>query len=401
MEDRLFRVTVKNRKPSVLFLTPGASRVGGNIFLLNFLRWASEYSDLKFITLYGHGGDLEPEFQKLGPAFNLGYGSGDVSAVVKNLQRVDKLLGLHQARVIRALKRFDIGLIYSNAVINHDAMAALTDLDVPVVAHCHELETLIQKHGLDNFERLKKRSSHFVAVAEAVRDNLVERHGIDRSSVELLHEFIPIQELANSEADQRRSQTRADLGIPENAFVVGGSGTMYWRKAPDVFIQIAARLKRLIPNREIRFLWIGGARAGDAALIEARYDADKLGISDMIQFVEHLPDPTGHLAAIDVFALTSREDPYPLVCLEAASFAKPIVCFKDAGGMPEFVRNDAGFVVPFLDIDGFADRLFELGNSPELVSKLGSIAKKRVLKDHDVNVCGPKMISIIDRFLKE
>ena len=41
-----------------------------------------------------------------------------------------------------------------------------------------------------------------------------------------------------------------------------------------------------------------------------------------------------------------EEDPYTLVCLEAAALEKPYVCFEGAGGSPEFVEEDCGFVVP-------------------------------------------------------
>ncbi len=45
----------------------------------------------------------------------------------------------------------------------------------------------------------------------------------------------------------------------------------------------------------------------------------------------------------------------PLVCLEAAEAALPIVCFDHRdGGMPSFVENDAGIVVPYLDTAAMA-----------------------------------------------
>ncbi|CAN5603250.1 hypothetical protein BH20ACI4_BH20ACI4_33300 [soil metagenome] len=41
----------------ILFITPGAESFGGNIFLLNFLRWFKEISRIPFVTLYGDGGE--------------------------------------------------------------------------------------------------------------------------------------------------------------------------------------------------------------------------------------------------------------------------------------------------------------------------------------------------------
>jgi glycosyltransferase involved in cell wall biosynthesis len=82
--------------------------------------------------------------------------------------------------------------------------------------------------------------------------------------------------------------------------------------------------------------------------------------------------PADYMAAADVFVLTSREDPYPLVCLEAAALEKPIVCFEGGGGTPEFVEADCGFVVPYLDIIGMADRVISLLDSPDCRDNLGA-----------------------------
>ncbi len=387
------------KKKTVLFLTPSASSVGGNIFLLNFLRWFKANSDISFVTLYEYGGDLESEFAKLGSAYCFDYSWEGLSPYRTNLQRIDKMFGVRQKKMIREIVSHQIGLIYSNAVINHRTFAAVSHIPAPVVAHCHELETLIQKHGIENFETLKSRCSHFVAAAEAVRTNLVERHSIPAGSIDVIHEFIPVVERGDAEINSMRAAVRTELNIPVDAFVVGASGTMYWRKGPDLFIQIASRFKQKFPGRPFKFIWIGGARAGDASLIEARYDAEKLGLADDVLFIEHLRDPVPYYAAIDAFALTSREDPFPLVCLESAALGKPIVCFADAGGMPEFVRDDAGYAVPYLDVDAFAARLTELARDPAMSARLGAAARGRVKADHDVTVLAPKMLAIIEKYL--
>jgi glycosyltransferase involved in cell wall biosynthesis len=95
--------------------------------------------------------------------------------------------------------------------------------------------------------------------------------------------------------------------------------------------------------------------------------------------------------------LTSREDPYPLVCLEAAALEKPIVCFAGAGGMPEFVENDCGFVVPYLDIAAMADRVTFLLNSPERRLAMGVVARRKVEQNHDICAIGPRIMEIIEK----
>jgi len=98
--------------------------------------------------------------------------------------------------------------------------------------------------------------------------------------------------------------------------------------------------------------------------------------------------------------LVSREDPFPLVCLEAASLGKPIVCFDKAGGMPEFVEDDCGFIVPYLDTEAMAEKIIELIKNPELRQRLGERARKKVKERFDVEVQAPKIFSLIQRTMK-
>jgi glycosyltransferase involved in cell wall biosynthesis len=97
--------------------------------------------------------------------------------------------------------------------------------------------------------------------------------------------------------------------------------------------------------------------------------------------------------------LPSREDPYPLVCLEAACHGKPIVCFDGAGGMPEFVREDAGRVVPYLDAAQAGRGIVELGTDPALRAALGARGRERVVNESAIEIIGPQIAAQISGVL--
>ncbi len=100
-----------------------------------------------------------------------------------------------------------------------------------------------------------------------------------------------------------------------------------------------------------------------------------------------------YLKAGDLFILPSREDPFPLVCLEAAMCGLPVLCFRDAGGMPEFVEEDAGFVVPFEDTKKLAEKIVQLHDDPELRERLGRQAREKVHARHVTPIASPKILS--------
>ncbi len=383
----------------ILFITPGAQSFGGNIFLLNFLRWYRRNGGHDFITLYGFPGDLNASFAELSRTFQYYFSEGDSSFARKAAGKFANRLELRRAFLKSTISREDIGLIYSNAVTNSRMLSTFDHLDVPVISHCHELESLIRLSGIDDFNRLRDRTSHFVAVSDAVRRNLISNHEIDAEKISLIHAFTPIHNIASDEITSKRNHVLNELELPSDAFIVGASGTLNWRKAPELFAQIAHAVKIITANAPIYFVWIGGAAKNDFRLFELNYDAERLGVADRMRFVEHKTDPLDYFAAIDVFAMISREDPYPLVCLEAASLGKPIICFADAGGMPEFVEEDCGYVVPYLDLGAFAERIVGLYADRETLRLLGDNANRKVRARHDIEIAAPAVAALIERFL--
>ena len=391
---------MKNKANSkILFITPGASRAGGNVFLFNFLKWFKRNSDIPFLTIYGHGGELEEEFKGLSKAFKFDYEPRPESFFSRPASAIFRRVKWRERLLARQIAQENINLIYANAVTNYQILNALPDLRVPLISHCHELESVIHRTGLEGFEQTKKRTSHFIAVSEAVRKNLIENHQIPSEKISLQYGFIPIENFSEDELSEKNKRIREELEIPENAFVVGASGTVYWRKAPELFVQIAAAVHRRNRETPIYFVWVGGAEKGDFRFFEMEYDVKKLGLEKYVRFLEHKPNPLDYYAALDVFAMVSREDPYPLVCLETASLGKPVICFAGAGGMPEFVENDSGFIVPYLDIEGVAERILELYGNPNLREKMGASAARKVRERHDILTSAPRAVRIINKVL--
>jgi glycosyltransferase involved in cell wall biosynthesis len=205
----------------------------------------------------------------------------------------------------------------------------------------------------------KQVTDQYVACSRVTLDNLVETEGVDKERTTLCHAFIAVDESELERARADRRLTRLRLGIPPDALLVGGVGTMDWRKGPDLFVQLAAMVTRRLSDRDIRFVWVGGDSDGPnrGGLV---VDAQRLGLGDRISFIGPLDRPAELFAAMDVFALTSREDPFPLVMLEAASAGVPLVCFAGGGGAPEFAIPDAGLVSPYLDVADMAESVIRL-----------------------------------------
>jgi len=360
-------------KPGILFVSHDASRTGAPIFLLNLITRLAGRLNIAFTILLARGGELEPEFRKLGTTLVLG-GPNEIDP-----------------SVLDALKQRNIRLAYFSTITNGALQARLKVLGCPVLCHVHELAFSIEHFfGERNLKQVLASTDLFLAGSKAVQADL--ERWVKPHRVALAYPFIDVH--ANQQAV---NPTKPPLDLPRGAVVVGACGTISWRKGTDLFIQLAQRVLAT-SDVPVVFVWLGGPLA-QAEYRGLRYDIEHTGIERHIIFTGHVERHLPYLAQFDIFVLPSREDPFPLVMLDAASLGKPLVCFERAGGMPEFVENDAGFVVPYLDVNVMGTVVRRLSRDPELRATLGQCARRKVIERHDVNLGAERIAGIVQQFL--
>jgi len=385
-------------KTKILFIGHDASRSGAPILLLNLLRHFKNKNQFSIRILLRSTGPLEKYFSEIAPVkvFSL---RGKILKKIINLLRLNWAVNkIRNQFLLNDYNSENFDLIYSNTIVNGDILKVLSKLKLPIITHVHELNNVIAHYGQNNWELIKRYTNYYIAGSLAVKENLALNRGIARGKIEVVHEFIPAFP-AVSISDCRHG-VREQLGIPLNAFVVCGSGLSGRRKGTDLFVQLAECVLRKKNDMDIFFLWVG-RRLKNA---KEKHDIDKFldlhGLRSRVIFTGEVDNPLDYYAASDVFAMVSREDPFPLVCLLAASVGKPVLCFDGAGGMPEFVENDSGYVVPYLDVNTMAEKIVDLTNHPEELHRLGSCAQRKAQQKYDINVGAERILQIIDKVLK-
>jgi len=384
------------QQSGVLFAHEAAARNGAAMSLLHFSRWFKKNSPRPFSLLLCVGGDLAPEFADVTSTWTASESHWCPDGI-----RAQALKAVSLGSLARRAERADIrrsaipyrpGLVYLNAFSRHNfRLIELLDLPVPLLTHVHDLGILFQSQAGSMTPRILSRTRHFIACSDAVKQYLTTEHKIPSERIDTVHESIPVGQTRN---ERTREQIFKEFDLAPDAALVVGGGTACWRKGSDIFIQLARLVSQQRSN--VYFAWIGGG-----AVQRLEHDARLLGLSAKMRFTGEVAKPVDYFAAADVFAMTSREDPYPLVCLEAAAVAKPIICFAGAGGMPEFVEADCGFVVPYLDIESMANRVITLLDRPDCRTKMGIAARRKVSERHDISVAAPRIMEIIEKTILE
>ena len=114
----------------------------------------------------------------------------------------------------------------------------------------------------------------------------------------------------------------------------------------------------------VRFVWVG---AGEPPREAATHP--------WVTFTGPMADPSSAMAEFDIMTLPSRDDPFPLVVMEAMLLGKPVVAF-DVGGVAHQL-GDAGLVVEAGDVSAFARQLRRLVDDETLRTELGELAAAR------------------------
>ena len=364
----------------ILFITHDMLRTGAPKVLLLFLKWLKQNEPKIHVSVLAlEGGSLELEFRENCNVFY--YGLQDSNKGL--LEGIFKLFQPSRGVGVKEIVKKGYDVIYANTIVSVPAAVKIGRLiDTKVLLHLHELNTVIQSK-LPNFKNYISGIDKVIAVSDLTANNLICNYGVSSDKVKVIYEF--------SEPSNRTSEK-----IYSETLTVGGSGWTYWRKGPDIFLQVANFINKKYPSAKIRFTWVGNLQGEDKVMIES--DIQKSGLDNTVEFVGEQIDPFPFFKEFDVFILTSREDPFPLVCIEVANLEIPIICFEGASGTTEILMNGGGRIVPYMDIERMAEKIMQYYMDRKSLVQDGKNAKKLFSRFNCQTICPLILDEILDLY---
>lgn len=172
---------------------------------------------------------------------------------------------------------------------------------------------------------------------------------------------------------------RLELGIPQDALVIGTIAVFRFQKRLDVWMQLAAVISKRFEN--IHFIIVGDGPLMDV-LVKKRKD---LGLETNIHLPGLRTEVRPFLATFDIYMMTSIFEGLPVALLEAMAMNCPIVS-TDAGGIKEVVRHEIDGLLCPTDTPNqlveFADKLLR---DRELRLRFGERARERIVTMFSMN----------------
>lgn len=121
-----------------------------------------------------------------------------------------------------------------------------------------------------------------------------------------------------------------------------------------------------------------------------------LGIQGQVRFVGKVSGVTlkEFLQTIDLLCLPSHRENFPMVLLEAMSFARPVVA-TSVGGIPEMVTDgEHGWLVPPARPDILAEAISSAMRDGDELRIRGRRAREHVCRHYSWHVVGPRMLQV-------
>nr|WP_315231407.1 glycosyltransferase [uncultured Albidiferax sp.] len=248
----------------------------------------------------------------------------------------------------RLKREFDFQIIDSHFAYPDGYAAALLGrwLALPVTITLRGTESRLAKSSSHRrlMQKAMARAARIFSVADALKRTAVEM-GVPADKVRVVGNGVDLGKFhALPQVESRQA-----LGLPLDAPVLVSVGGLCERKGFHRVIACLPDLKKVFPA--IRFLVVGGPSAEGDWTVQLHKQVADLGLQDVVHFLGALPPDKLKLplSAANVFVLSTRNEGWANVFLEAMACGLPVVT-TDVGGNSEVIcQPDLGFVVPFDD----------------------------------------------------
>jgi glycosyltransferase involved in cell wall biosynthesis len=236
----------------------------------------------------------------------------------------------------------------------------------------------------DPLTRLKYTNTGqtIICVSEAIRRILLV-YGVAPDSLRVVRDGVQLPgtsqpgdplptDLDPQRCQQERLDLRAELGVPENALLLGNIAQLVEHKGHRYLLEAMTIIRRAVPSAHLVILGSGELEK------DLRRRAELLALDGSVTFAGFRPDAARYLPALDLFVLSSVEEGLGTSTLDAQAAGIPVVVTR-AGGSPEAMRDgETGLLAEPGDAAALAQQAIALLNDPARRARMGAAGRLHV-----------------------
>jgi glycosyltransferase involved in cell wall biosynthesis len=395
----------------ICFISNEAARTGAPAILLGLSQWLQAHHRIESVHVLMRDGALRTDFERLGKTYT--WIPTDLNQPERLHKRLGKLL-LQRGRsdpgvwLKRILEEEQPDILYlSTLVLGKYLQAVNKDPRQRVISHGHELLPSLRQLSNDQLVQTQLGLSDVViACAPCVAEMLHTTFQLPASKCTIIPEYIhpessdsaPDLSIAMPASVARELGTMPALmaALGNGTPLLGNGGNPIHRKGFDLFPLLVRECKRQFGEVPFHAVWLGCGQ-GSAAHGEMEWDLNRMGLRENVSLVPSVSLPTFRwlLRRLTVLTLLSREDPFPLVVLEAGMRGVPTVCFEGSGAIPDLAAEGCCVSVNYLDVPAFAAAVRRLCEQPEEARAIAARCGRKVRDELSLDVVAPRVAKVL------
>ena len=362
----------KNRKIKVLRII-NRFNIGGPIYNAVLL---SAFMPEEYETLLIGGMPEENEANSLYIAEN--YGVSPV--LISEMQREPNLINDNKAlkKIKEIIRTFQPDIVHTHASkAGALGRKAAFDCGVPIVIHTfhgHIFHSYFSWWKTSLYQlierRLSKKTTGIIAISAIQKNELSLNYKICHpSKIQIIPLGFDLRPF-NESLKEKRELTRNSYELEDTDIAVAIIGRLVAIKNHQMFIDIVEKVDQKTSKKVVYFIVGDGEES--LTIQESIKPLKEKGMD--IRMTSWIKDIATFNAGMDIICLTSKNEGTPVSLIEAQAAGIPIIA-TNVGGIRDIILEDkTGYIVDKDDIDGFAEKLWELienENKRQLMSQNG------------------------------
>jgi len=388
---------------TTLFVCHEGQRTGAPLLLLWLIRWLVAHTSIRPVVALMRDGPLREEFSAICPTYT--FSTRPVAERWhKRLRR--RLISSQTSDpgtwLATIVAKVNPDCLYLNTLVLGYCLdrLAIDRSRMKVISSVHEMEIgLLLSSTRDAINRQISISDILTCEGEGVKQNLVNNHHANPNQCVVMPAYLPYEKpeemmrLSCNDSSQSVIDTLQELRN-NKVFLFGFAGSAIDRKGFDLFPLLVKACAKRFADIPFRAVWVG-CGPGSIAHVKAERDLTLLEVRQHALLLPGVSCGAAALRQLDVMACLSREDPGPVVSLEAGAMAIPSVCFKNCGGIAELSALGYSISVDYLDLEAFAEALLALKQDPQRLHSLGKRFQDHVFSTNTVRIQGAGISRLI------
>lgn len=342
----------------IIVISHDAYYHGAQFLALNIAKMLKQYFNYKIQIFLCGEGDLIPDFEQVGITHHV--------YSLSHSEKEDLIQNLYQQGYAKAI---------ANTSVVGDLVELLSVHNIEVLSLIHEMKSTINHYQLaDSITKISKHAKSIVFPAEVVKQDFLGFSNVDAAKISIHPQGLFRQNRYKYNKLEARRKLIKELQVSEEAKIVLNLAYGDLRKGIDLFVDTG--ITSILSNKNIHFLWVGHYEAELYDMLKAKILST--GCEQNFHFVGLQNDIDHYYSGSDLFYLTSREDPFPSVVLDAMNVGLPVLAFQNAGGFVELIARGCGLLVAIDDSHAIQENLATLLFDKNLVSSISEKSQQTI-----------------------